>query len=122
MGNNPWTYIGVIVVIATVAILGLGALVTVLMSVMSKRTVEGTVKAFLKEIEGMLPGKNCGQCGCESCAQYAHAVLNRDLACDKCPYVEEGKPQTLEACADRFWEIAEYTEPPSKKWPWQKLK
>ena len=120
MGNNPWAYIGVIILIATVAILAMAALIAIVMSAVSKRTVAGTVNAFLKELTGMLPGKDCGQCGCESCNAYAHGVLNREVACDKCPYVQEGTAQALEACADRFWEIAEYTEPPSKKWPWQR--
>lgn len=117
---NPWTFIGIAILIAFVAITGLAALISLTMSLVSRRTVNANVQAFLDEIEGKLPGKNCGECGCRDCALYAEAVLNRDLSCDKCPYLESVTPDDLEACADRFWKIAEDREPIKKRRFWQR--
>lgn len=119
MGTNPWAYIGVAILVAFVAITGLAALISLAMSLVSRRTVNANVQTFLREIEGKLPGKNCGECGCCDCAQYAEAVLNRDLACDKCPYLGEVTPKDLETCADRFWKIAD-REPIKKRRFWNR--
>lgn len=120
MDSNPWAYIGIIILIATAGIILLSFLITLLMSGTSKRVVNKNVELFLQEIESKLPGKNCGECGCSNCRAYAEAVLNRDLACDKCPYGEEGLQEALEACADRFWKIAEDRAPVEKKRFWKK--
>lgn len=120
MGTNPWTYIGVAVLIAFVSITALAALISVIMAVVSNRTVNTNVQTFLREIEGMLPGKNCGKCGCKDCAGYAKAVLNREMDCDRCPLATEDAPKALEACADRFWKIAEDREPIKKRSFWRR--
>ena len=68
----------------------------------------------------MLPGRNCGQCGCENCRNYAEALLNRDLDFDKCPYAAETSPEGLEACVERFWKIANDRAPVEKRRLWQR--
>lgn len=120
MGTNPWTYIGITVLVAAACIIALSALISLTMSIFSKRTVNKTVDSFLWEIESKLPGRNCGECGCESCRVFAETVLNRDLAFDKCPYGAESLPEELEACADRFWKIAEDRAPVEKRRFWQR--
>lgn len=120
MGSNPWTYIGIAVLAAAVCIIGLSAIITLIMSLFSNRTVNKTVEDHLRQIEKLLPGRNCGECGCENCRMYAEAALNRDLAFDKCPYGNEGLPEALEACVERFWKIANDRAPVDKRQFWQR--
>ena len=120
MGTNPWVYIGLAVLIGSVCIIALSALISLIMSLLSNRKVNDTVDKYLRELEGMLPGKNCGQCGCENCRLFAEAALNRDLEFDKCPCGSEQLPQALEECVERFWKIANDRAPVDKRRFWQR--
>ena len=117
---NPWTFILIAVVGGFVGITLLAALISLTMSAVSGRKVNKTVDNFLDELEGMLPGKNCGDCGCKNCRFYAEVLLNRDLAFDKCPHCAEDTPLALEACVDRFWKIADDRAPVEKRRFWQR--
>lgn len=120
MGTNPWTYIGFAVLIGAASIIALSALISFTMALFSRQTVNKTVENYLQEIEEMLPGRNCGECGCENCRIYAEALLNRDVDFNKCPYAAESAPQALEDCVERFWKIANDRAPVEKRRLWQR--
>ena len=120
MGSNPWTYIGLAVLIGGASIIALSALISFTMALFSRQTVNKTVENYLQELEDMLPGRNCGECGCESCRIYAEALLNRDLDFNKCPYASATSPEALEACVERFWKIANDRAPVEKRRLWQR--
>ncbi|MEA4912544.1 MAG: (Fe-S)-binding protein [Oscillospiraceae bacterium] len=116
MGNNPWVYIGVAVLIAVGIIGGVSALVGLAVTFAAKRYSKTVVERFLCEMSGMLPGTDCGECGCQSCRAFADALLT-DGRKNICPYVNDGVAEELESCAARFQEILEDPAPPEKRRP-----
>ncbi|MBQ6840301.1 MAG: hypothetical protein IJO45_06380 [Oscillospiraceae bacterium] len=120
MGTNPWTFIAIAVFGGAAGIIALSALISLTMSFFSGRTVNKTVDHFLLKLEGKLPGRNCGECGCENCRVYAEALLNRDMDFDKCPYGNQSLPEELEGIVDDFWKIANDRAPVEKRRFWQR--
>lgn len=68
------------------ALLGLGVLLSLLNSYTEGKTVSAE-----KRIEKLLPGINCGQCGCPSCRAYAAALAAGSLPPSLC---HPGGPDT----------------------------
>ena len=52
-------------------------------------------KRYQKAIRELLPGKNCGDCGCETCDFYARSVLFGVEGENACPPAEDGVPQEM---------------------------
>ena len=119
MGNNPWSYIGVLILVGAGGIILLSLLSSFVIALASGRHADKTVQTTLKAMEKKLPGKNCGSCGCQSCGDYAAAVLNRD-AVTPCPYCTEETSKDLEAMTDRFWKEAE-SQPAELPKGWKKF-
>lgn len=117
MGTNPWTYILVFTLVIVAGVLVLGTLGGLLMGFVASRYSEKTLNRFLKEMEALLPGKNCGQCKCATCALYAEAVLHADLDEDLCPYAKAGTPEAMAAVRQRWQKLLEDPTPPKKKEP-----
>lgn len=69
-----------------------------------------TLEKNLKTLEKLLPGKDCGKCGCETCAEYANAVftLYKDIDC--CTEGGEELPGKLNECMEQFQKIMERDE------------
>ena len=71
------------IIMATVSVTGLGLLCAVMLAVaakvMSVKTDERV--ALIREI---LPGANCGACGCTGCDGYAEALVNEDVDTNLC--------------------------------------
>lgn len=64
-----------------------------------------TLKKHLLEIENELPGKDCGDCGCETCKDYAYAVFTCHMDPNCCT---EGGPELAEklnAHMDEFLKV-----------------
>lgn len=117
MGSNPWTYIGVMILIVAGGIVLLSVLSSLLISVASVRHADKVTKDTVKQLEKLLPGKNCGECGCSSCGEYAGLCLNRE-AVTPCPYCTQ---QTdMEKLIDDFWAKTETDEPELPK-GWRKF-
>lgn len=110
MGNNPWSYIGVIILIGAGGIILLSLLSSLAIALASGRFADRKVQSVLKEMEKKLPGTHCGACGCKNCCDYAAAVLNRD-AVTPCPYCTETVCKELEAMTDAFWAGTESEKP-----------
>ena len=101
---NPWVYVAIVAVCATAFILLLSFVFNWLIVWFAGRNSERTLTKSVKDIEKMLPGKNCGKCGCETCAQYAMAVFTYSKETDRCMEGEEGLPQRLDAYMEAFQE------------------
>ncbi len=115
MGSNPWLYILGSAVIVVASALLLGYLFSALMVVIGGKASEKVQEKHRREMEEMLPGKNCGQCGFESCALYADAVLHNLADEDLCPHGTEELPQKLEDCRKHLQASLEDPTPPEKK-------
>ena len=75
------------------------ALLTVVVSLIMTAVIDRVV---MKErgrreqlIFAKLPGNNCGECGFDTCANYASALCNRMCATVYCPHLTEGRLQEI---------------------------
>ena len=69
----------------------------------SVKVQEETVGKLKKQ----LPGKDCGECGCESCEAYAIAVFYGQRGCEACPYAAEDATGKMQAVLQDFNDFLE---------------
>lgn len=100
-----WGYILIFAVGATAFILILSVLCNLLMVWFAKRYSEKTLRKSVKDLEEMLPGKNCGKCGCKDCAAYAMEVFTYRKETDRCTEGAEDLSQRMDAYMKDFQEI-----------------
>ncbi len=122
MGNNPWTYILLFIVIIVGGVFLLVWLFSLLMAWLGGRVADKTIDKYQKKAEGCLPGKNCGACGYESCAAYADAVLHAMCDDDLCPHGEADLSEKMEAVRKELQALMEDPTPPKEPRPrfWDK--
>ena len=97
-----WGTILIFVVCITAFILLLSAFFALSVAFFARRNSEKTLNKNLKALEKMLPGKDCGECGCATCAEYANAVFTLRKDADCCTQGGEELPGKLEALMDQF--------------------
>lgn len=115
MGTNPWTYILIFIVVIAAASILISVLIGLAVGFAAKRYGAKTTNKFQKELRRMLPGENCGQCGCEDCDAYALAVLYGNASESACPYGDEQLTLDMIACVDRMHKLMEDPMPPKPK-------
>jgi len=59
------------------------------------------------KIKKHLGGKNCGECGCETCEEYATAMFYGQRGCESCPYAGEDAPEKMQAIMQDFSDFLE---------------
>lgn len=112
---SPWVFIIMIAVTIAVFII----LMTLMSSAMighaarkhSQKAMDASVRALVK----MLPGKNCGACGCKTCEEYAKEVFICSMDPDKCVHGSEDLPQLMEAQVKLFLKDLEDNTPKKKE-------
>ena len=102
---NPWGYVAIAAVCATAFILLLSFGFNWLIVWFAGRYSEKTLNKSVKDIEKMLPGKNCGKCGCKDCAAYAMEVFTYSKETDRCTEGAEDLSQRMDAYMKDFQEI-----------------
>ena len=101
---NVWGYILIVAVCATAFILLLSVAVNWLIVLFAGRYSGKVLDNSVKDLEKMLPGKNCGKCGCETCAEYALAVFTYRMETDRCPEGAEDLSQRMDSYMKDFQE------------------
>ena len=71
---NPWLMILIVVLAVVAFIILLSTLSSVLINGLAHGFADKTRKKYTQLLENELPGKNCGDCGCENCRMYAAAI------------------------------------------------
>ena len=99
---NVWGYILIVAVCATAFILLLSVVVNWLIVVLAGRYSGKVLDKSVKDLEKMLPGKNCGKCGCTTCAEYAMAVFTYSMETDRCSEGAEDLPQRMDSYMKDF--------------------
>lgn len=61
----------------------------------------------VNKLKKQLGGKNCGECGCESCEAYAAAMFYGQRGCEACPYASEDAPEKMRAIMQDFSDFLE---------------
>ena len=97
-----WKFIILAILFFTVFFIGTSWLANMAMAWAGKRYSEKTRNQYLEKLQKMLPGKNCGECGCETCKEYAGAVFYGRLDEDKCPYGKETLPEDMKKVVEEF--------------------
>lgn len=108
---SPWVFILINVVCIVAFILFLTFLSSLLISRIARKHSEKTMNASIRAMERMLPGKNCGACGCETCQEYAKAIFICQMDADKCPHGRDDLPQKLNAQMEKFLKSLEDDTP-----------
>jgi Na+-translocating ferredoxin:NAD+ oxidoreductase RNF subunit RnfB len=97
-----WGYIIISAVVATAFILVLAVVTNLAISWFAERHSSRTLHKSVEGLEEMLPGKNCGKCGCESCAAYAMAVFTYRMETDRCTEGAADLPQCMDTYMKDF--------------------
>ena len=91
----------------TVFCIVLSVLVNVYMAhAIAKFSVKMQEETFTK-VKKQLGGKNCGECGCESCEAYAIAIFYGQRGCDACPYAADNAQEKIQAIMQDFNDFLE---------------
>lgn len=86
-------------------------LIALCVAVAGRRYGDKLQNKHQKKIRDMLPGKNCGECGCENCDGFARAVLFGAVAESACPYGEEDLPEKMIAVVNDMQKLMEDPRP-----------
>ncbi len=107
---NVWGYILIFVVAITALVLILSILLNLITFWFARRYSRKTIEKNLNAIKRLLPGKNCGACGCETCEEYAHAVFTCHMDTDRCAMGGEELQKQLDARMEHFQKVLESGE------------
>lgn len=102
---NVWGYLIIGIVVLSAFIIVLTLLYNAGMMYFASKFARDTIDKHIKLLEKELPGKNCGQCGCESCIAYAHAVFTCHKEADLCTPGGPEVTEKLKAHMDSFEKI-----------------
>ena len=104
---KTWGTILIFVVAATAIIIMLSLFASLLIARFARGYSEKTLKRYIRKIQEMLPGEDCGGCGCATCAEYAHCVFYGKADADRCVKGDPDLPPRLEQCVEEFQQILE---------------
>lgn len=116
---NVWGYLIIGIFLVTAFIILLTVLYNAGMMYFASKFARDTIDKQLKLLHKELPGKDCGQCGCESCIAYAHAVFTCHKEADLCVPGGKKVAAKLKAHMDEFDKLLR-TEEERKKKDWVK--
>jgi Na+-translocating ferredoxin:NAD+ oxidoreductase RNF subunit RnfB len=111
---NVWGYLGVGILCVTAFILVLAVLYVLIVTWFAHRNSHKVLDKQIHELEKLLPGKNCGACGCETCVEYARAVFSLYKDTDRCPHGGETLKKQLDERMEKISAILENDTPSEK--------
>ena len=96
---NPWLVIFLLAVALVAAVMVFYMILSYIVITVAKRHGEKLFQKYTAEMEQLLPGKNCGKCGCTDCHMYAERLV-RGMEYDVTLCREGGDdlPEKLNAC------------------------
>ncbi len=72
---NPWLVIFLLALGLVGCIMIFYVILSHIVIRVAKRHVEKTFRSYTEKMEQVLPGKNCGKCGCATCHAYAEKMV-----------------------------------------------
>ena len=115
MQLHPLLWVLILAFCAFALVVALSFLVAICVAVAGRRYGDKLQSKHQKQIREMLPGKNCGQCGCEDCDGFARAVLFGAVAENACPYGGEDLPEKMIEVVNHMQKLMEDPKPPKKR-------
>lgn len=110
-----WGYILLFSVGIAAFILIMALFFNLVIAFSARRFSDKSIHKKLTELEKLLPGKDCGECGCASCAEYAQAVFALRKGTDCCTQGSSQLPQQLDAQMEQFLKMMENDTPKDKR-------
>lgn len=107
MGDNPWSYVFLLIALAVLVILVLSASVSLMVSFAARRYSDRIRNSYQRKITALLPGDDCGACGCPCCRDFALAVLLCGESAGLCPKIDETAGEKI---ADAVTELQKQIE------------
>ena len=104
---NTWGTLLIIIVVATAIIIVLALLATLTVSHFAQGFSEKTRKRYLRRLQTMLPGEDCGGCQCRNCDEYARKVFYGEAEPDRCIKGDTTLPDRLMQWVEEFQELLE---------------
>ena len=115
MGSNPviWALIFGVAVSGLIIVLSL--LFGLCVSIAGRSYSEKLQRQYQNRLRQLLPGKDCGRCGCETCDAYARMVLFGVEGENACPYASEDIPQQMLTLVKEMQQLMEDPKPIKKR-------
>ena len=105
-----WQFVILAALFFTVFFLGTAWLVVTIVATIGRRHAEKLQHECVEKICKLLPGKNCGECGCENCEAYAREVFYGRLDEDRCTRGKENLPDNIKEVVGSFMTFLESGE------------
>ena len=102
---GTWGWILVFVLGIAAFILTISFLFNTVVYWIAARHSEKTIRKYTRDLEKLLPGANCGQCGCKTCKEFALAVFDLEKDTDLCTMGSEEMKQKLNAKMEEFQKL-----------------
>lgn len=115
MSPNPMLWALIFGLAVGVLIILLSLVLSLCVAFAGRSFGEKLQRQYQQKIRQLLPGKNCGQCGCESCDRYARGVLFGVEPENACPHAREDTPQEMLALVKELQLLMEDPKPPKKR-------
>lgn len=112
MNLHPLLWVLIFAACAVAMIIGISLLIGLCVAVAGRRYGDKLYDRHQQKIRKLLPGKNCGACGCENCDGFARAVLFGAVAENACPYGSEELPEQMIAIVNDMQKLMEDPKPP----------
>ena len=114
---NPWLVIFLVALALVACVMVFYMILSYIVLRVAKRHGEKIFKQYIDEMEKLLPGENCGKCGCDSCRAYAERLIRgEEDDITLCPVGGAEVAEKLEACIgdlDQLLAPAEKLENPN---------
>ena len=99
---NPWFFIFLLVIMIAGFLILMTLLSSVMISMAARRHSEKTRNKTVAALKKMLPGNNCGACGCETCEEYAMSIFTCNMDTDRCTRGGEDLSRRLSERMEKF--------------------
>lgn len=97
-----WQFIILAVLFFSAFFIGTALLANMAIAWVAGKCSQKARNQHVQKLEKCLPGKDCGQCGYESCKAYAEAVFYGRANEDKCTCGEEDQPEKMKKIVADF--------------------
>ena len=111
MNLHPLLWVLIFAVAAFALIMLISFIISLSVAVASRRYGDKLHSRHQQKIRDMLPGKDCGQCGCENCDAFARAVLFGAVAENSCPHGDAQLPENMIKVVNDMQKLMEDPKP-----------
>ena len=109
---NPWLVIFLVALALVACLMIFYAILSAIVISVAKRHGEKIFQQYTEEMEQLLPGKNCGKCGCANCYEYARKLVRGEE--EDITLCTEGGDEVTEKLQARIDDLSQLLAPPEK--------